>query len=200
MSNWTTVPSSRGGFKSLPAELKVGGGDHWRRMRAQFPGYGSGYGSGYGGGGRAMAYRLALGGRLGGLGDCTDLSDPSCYTGGPVDVDVIPTGGYASGGSYQTLPPDVTPPPARAGTNWAKVIDQYGRTIGQVLAISQGGSTTELPNGLKITQGSVPGAIASSGAGAAGAIAQAQPFSVGSIAMLGGMALIALLVLQSSRR
>ena len=202
MSNMMVVPSSRGGFKSLPAELKVGGHNPWSRMRAQAPGYGR---------------RI----RLQGLGDCTDLSDPSCYTGGAVDwstvsdinptpatpssVDLtnlsnqlntltLPPPGYSG---PLTLPPTATTPTPPTGYNWAQVLNATGQTLGQVLAISQGGSTTTLPNGARIIQGTPQGAIAQSGAQVLGT--PLTGVSISTIALFGGIGLLVIMMMQRGK-
>lgn len=198
-----SVPSSAPGFKSLPAQLKVGAVHPMLRLRASSPGYAGMWRRNY---------------RLAGLGDDTTTVDP--ITGNVVTVpdptaslptsedissmvDQLSTINIPLPGGYTgptTVPMGTTPPTAPAGYQWAQVLNAANQSIGQVLAIAQGGSTTTLPNGLRIVQGSPQGAIASAGAGAAGMIAQAQPFSVGSMVMIGGLAVVLILAMQMGRR
>lgn len=182
-----TVPMQRGGAKSLPAELKVGGNNPVRRMRAESPGY-----VGSRGWGGMNTYHTALMG----LGDDpidvstlpgVDLTPPGSAPGGDftytplsnvVGVDLssglynytIPGGLPAGYTGPTTLPAGSATPVAPSGYQWATVMNGAGQGIAKILAISQGGSTTTLPNGTVIMQGSTPGAIA--GAGATGLQAQ----------------------------
>jgi hypothetical protein len=233
-----TVPMQAGGSKSLPAELKVGGGAPFWRLRAEHPGYGWRTRSGFppppqgapwlpGNSPEAVAGLLGLGdvpwlrggsaeetaglmgvyggsynplvlnpvvGRLRpdvyagmyGLGDETATIDFSQITGidpntgmPPVDIPIvsytpdqlasldqtlaqfntaIPAGSFP-GITATTLPAGVTPPQPPPGYAWAQVLDATGKNIAQILAISQGGSSTTLPNGLRIIQGSQAGAV-----------------------------------------
>lgn len=171
-----TVPMQRGGAKSLPAELKVGGNNPVRRMRAESPGY-----VGSRGWGGMNTYHAALMG----LGDDTTgidtsapggILDPSTYT-NPIDFGntsiVLPSfdpsqytlsnppSGYT--GPF-TLPAGSATPVAPSGYQWVTAMNGAGQGIAKILAISQGGSTTTLPNGTVIMQGSTPGAIAGAGA------------------------------------
>lgn len=197
-----TVPMQRGGSKSLPAELKVGGHNPVTRLQASGTGYGP-WGS------RVRPYMVR---GMRGLGDidcssgtCMDTgtglpidtsgyqvptdtsntgagigvgtcvitnADGSCgpaYT--PIPIPTTYTGAPPAGYSGPTqLPPGVTPPSAPAGYQWASLLNSTGQTLAKVLAISQGGSSTTLPNGTQIVYGSVPGSIA--GAGSTGLQAQ----------------------------
>ena len=198
-----TVPMQRGGSKSLPAELKVGGHNPVRRMQAS--------GTGYGMSGTRMQPYMVRSVRLRGLGcDPTDPTDTSCIVG----TDLTPTDSIAPGGSislytdpttgqmYSTdangnvtpigspttapfsslsipvsytgtppagytgptqVAPNVTPPAAPAGYQWASLLNSTGQTLAKVLAISQGGSSVTLPNGTQLVYGSAASSVAGSG-------------------------------------
>lgn len=62
-----------------------------------------------------------------------------------------------------TLNPASPTPAAPPGYQWAQLVNQSGQTLAKVLAISQGGSSIQLPNGTQIVYGS---AAAGAGAGA----------------------------------
>ncbi len=190
-----TVPMQAGGAKSLPAELKVGGGRPFMRMRAEHPGYGrrpvSGFAGPWSRGGSAedIAGLMGLGSDRGpynplvlnpivalargmhGLGEGDAGSTVEVPIESFPDTTPLPVGGDIMQGLDSITPqipdwngptiaaPTVTPPSPPAGYSWAQVLDSTGKTIGQILAISQGGSVTQLPNGLRIVQGSQPGAV-----------------------------------------
>jgi hypothetical protein len=173
-----TVPMQRGGAKSLPAELKVGGHNPMMRLRASSPGYGMG----------------GLRG-LRGLGQECDDNDTSGCDGSPIDIGTttpvavdlpvytpstidtttpdlsalsatIPTNLLASLPQGYTGPTIVAPgtatPAAPSGYQWATMVNQTGATLAKVLTVAQGGTAVTLPNGTQLLYGS-PAAAASAG-------------------------------------
>ncbi len=257
-----TVPMQAGGSKSLPAEMKVGGGRPWLRMRAEHPGYGVRPRSGFAGirvGPYAplilnpVVYRWTHGsaeesGGLMGLGDTRYYAGPWGRGGSPEEaaglfglgdgdsgevggtitnvdpapiptVDPFPTStplptdtsimagldsvtpvipGWSGPG---LIAPTAAPPAPPAGYSWAQVLNSSGQTIAQILAISQGGSVTQLPNGLRVVQGSQAGAvqgaagglISGTGAGITGILGSSS-----GLMLIGGVLL--LVVMMGNRR
>lgn len=96
--------------------------------------------------------------------------------------------------------PTTTPPTPPSGYQWASILNASGQTIGQILAISQGGSITQLPNGLRIVQGSTPGAVQQ----ASGGVFTASPGGLfGTAGVSSTMLLVvgaAVLLMMTSRR
>lgn len=111
-----TVPMQRGGSKSLPAELKVGGSNAFQRLRAEFQGYGERSRSGYETGLHAPIYlpSFRVNG-MSGLGDdstdTVDWTDPGqvitdgmtlpsgdTYTGPDTTVGDLQSTGFLGGG------------------------------------------------------------------------------------------------------
>lgn len=233
-----TVPMQAGGSKSLPAELKVGGGDPFSRFRAEHPGYGNRTRSGF----SAVPFPLQAGPvnplnlnpivrraqamGMSGLGEgdtgIIDTTQIPVDTTPSVTIDPLPTidpfptstplpaGTDIMAGLNSIVPqipdwsgptvvaPTTTPPTPPAGYSWAQVLNAAGQNIGQILAITQGGSVTRLPNGLTVMQGSTPGAVTQAGAGgvvgAAGAFASPLGISTGTMLMVGGIVLVMVLM------
>jgi hypothetical protein len=222
-----TVPMQRGGSKSLPAELKVGGHNPVIRMQA------SGAGYGMNGASRIQPYMVRSVGMRGlrGLGDDDTPIDLSNING----VDLTPTGSIAPGGSislytdpstgqmYSTdangnvtaigtpttapfssvsipvsytgtppagytgptqVAPNVTPPAAPAGYQWASLLNSTGQTLAKVLAISQGGSSVTLPNGTQLVYGSAASSVAGSGSSLFTSSTALGGLSIGTLGLL----------------
>src|SRR5579883_1339575 len=224
-----TVPMQAGGAKSLPAELKVRGGNPFARFRAEHPGFGQRTPTGFG----ALPIRtgamnplvlnpvVARWAGMSGLGDDTTVIDTSATTDvlSPTpDVTSIPSstplpesGDILSGLQSITpavpdwtgptvVAPNVSTPMPPNGYSWAQVLNSSGQVIGQILAISQGGSVTQLPNGLKVVQGSPAGAVTQAGTGFANAFGTvlSNPSSVSTLLLFGGLAV--LMIAMSGRR
>lgn len=199
-----TVPVQRGGAKSLPAELKVGGHNPVMRMRASSPGYPRP---------RLSAYHRALAG----LG-CDPTEDPTCLDLGQVPVDLTPVtlptdlptvdlstisseipvsliGSLPTGYTGPTVvSASATPPAAPSGYQWATMLNSTGQTLAKVLAISQGGSSVQLPNGAQLVYGSPASAAAGSASGLFTAQTGVGGLSIGTLALLaiGGVLLFSM--------
>jgi hypothetical protein len=83
-----------------------------------------------------------------------------------------------------TLPAGSATPVAPNGYQWATVLNNAGNGIAKILAISQGGSTVQLPNGAQIVYGSVPGSIAGAGSTAFSSSTGVAGLSIGTLGLL----------------
>ena len=98
------------------------------------------------------------------------------------------------------LTPTATVPTPPSGYQWATLINQSGQQLARILAISQGGSSIQLPNGMVMNYGS-PGVAQTAAAAQGGFFGQGSSAGVafgGNTMILIGGAL--LLVLMMSRR
>lgn len=194
-----TVPAQRAGAKSLPAEMRVGGFNPWLRMRAQHPN------------------AVARGWGMRGLGDDTVPIDIPIDPMPVIGSDPIPlnlpdsTSGPFDFSTFQNtisqleVPPEWTGPTVVAptaatptppnGYAWANVLNQSGNTIAKILAISQGGSSIQLPNGQQIVYGSPAAAQAGSLSNALGG-----QLNTSSIMLFGGLALGFLFLMSMGNR
>lgn len=154
-----TVPSLHPGAKSLPAELKTShvlnnpSAFPWMRMRAQMPGVWERTPEDY------LHYTS-----LSGLGfdqtvcadptdpsNCQVISSPDYYP--PPDLPVPPPVLSLPTSVWQgptTVAPNVNPPPPPAGYQWVPALNAAGNTIAKVLAVAQGGASTQTPYGTVI--------------------------------------------------
>lgn len=122
-----------------------------------------------------------------------DTSFPVTFT-DPSTIPVAVTAPYvAPSGVPTTVPMGTTPPPAPSGYQWIQAANNTALSLAKVLAVSQGGTVMQLPNGQQVITGTPGGStLALSGAGVAGQLTAYLPW----LLLAGG----ALLLFQMSRR